>query len=563
MKSNFKHTVLHILSVLLFAVISSVFSFEKVSASQNNYEYEDMIFDDSYLHIIDIEIDEEAWKQTTTHAREENYVSCDVNLDGDKFENVGIRPMGNSSLKAIQDAGSDRFSLKIKFNCYDDNTFYYGLDKLTLNNLGCDPTCMKNYLAYHMMNDMNVPAPLSSYALIRINGEDHHLALCVEAVDKSFAKRTLGDKHGELYKPDVFSIDIVKPSNFIKKEMTDVFAKKEGFRKDILGSIINVAFTDYEDSVNVSAGKYVGDDKDDYDVIFDKSVFKASKKDKKKYIAAVKGLNDPSKDPGDYIFTEYVIPYFAVHNFVNNYDGYTGYFVHNFYLIEKDSKLAMVPWDYNLAFGAFSVESAYKFFSDGFTDKPIDTGAKLSSDESYVNYPIDTPCYFVSEKDRPMFGAWINNAKYKEEYHDVFRQFLTMYFEDGKYDEETQKVRDLIFPYVEEGMTFYSTTQFEEAGINLDKYCNLRYQSIKGQLDGTIPSTLKGQEQAPDTLIKTGDLDLSKTIDFNGIFGYKSSDIQRTLTIITIIGIFLVIFIVIVIIYNVKRKRKSGERNGA
>lgn len=35
----------------------------------------------------------------------------------------------------------------------------------------------------------------------------------------------------------------------------------------------------------------------------------------------------------------------------------------------------------------------------------------------------------------------------------------------------------------------------------LEAFCLLRAQSIRGQLDGHIPSTLEGQAAAPDTLV--------------------------------------------------------------
>ena len=38
-----------------------------------------------------------------------------------------------------------------------------------------------------------------------------------------------------------------------------------------------------------------------------------------------------------------VIRYFVVHNFVCNFDSYTGSMIHNYYLYEKDGRLSMIP----------------------------------------------------------------------------------------------------------------------------------------------------------------------------------------------------------------------------
>ena len=47
-----------------------------------------------------------------------------------------------------------------------------------------------------------------------------------------------------------------------------------------------------------------------------------------------------------------VIRYFVVHNFVCNFDSYTGSMIHNYYLYEEDGQLSMIPWDYNLPLAA-------------------------------------------------------------------------------------------------------------------------------------------------------------------------------------------------------------------
>lgn len=96
---------------------------------------------------------------------------------------------------------------------------------------------------------------------------------------------------------------------------------------------------------------------------------------------------------------EAVIRYFAVHNFVLNFDSYTGSMIHNYYLYEKDGQMQMIPWDYNLAFGGFQL---------------------MDSATSLVNFPIDSPVSGGNVEDRPMI-AWIfANEEYTERYHRTF-----------------------------------------------------------------------------------------------------------------------------------------------
>ena len=162
--------------------------------------YEDRLFDTSTVHTIDILIDD--WDAFLSTAQSEEYSVCDVVIDGEAFSNVGIRGKGNTSLSTVSSLDSDRYSFKIEFDQYDSSMSYYGLDKLSLNNLIQDNTMMKDYLTYQMMAQFGVAAPLCSYVYITVNGEDWGLYLAVEAVEESFLLRNYGSNYGELYKPD-------------------------------------------------------------------------------------------------------------------------------------------------------------------------------------------------------------------------------------------------------------------------------------------------------------------------------------------------------------------------
>ncbi len=82
---------------------------------------------------------------------------------------------------------------------------YYGLDKLSLNNLIQDATMMKDYLTYTMMQSFGVSSSLCSFVYITVNGEDWGLYLAVEGVEEAFLERNYGADYGELYKPDSMS----------------------------------------------------------------------------------------------------------------------------------------------------------------------------------------------------------------------------------------------------------------------------------------------------------------------------------------------------------------------
>ena len=162
--------------------------------------YEDRLFDASQVHVIDIVMEE--WDCFIETCENEEYAECSVIIDGETYKSVGIRAKGNTPLSTVSSMNSNRYSFKIEFDQYDSAKSYYGLDKLSLNNVIQDTTYMKDYLTYQMMDQFGVAAPLCSYVYIRVNGEDWGLYLAVEGIEEAFLRRNYGSDYGELYKPD-------------------------------------------------------------------------------------------------------------------------------------------------------------------------------------------------------------------------------------------------------------------------------------------------------------------------------------------------------------------------
>lgn len=162
--------------------------------------YEERLFDTSVVHTIDIVMDD--WEGFIAGCEDEEYVLCDLVIDGEEQHGAGIRAKGNTSLSSVAAYGNDRYSFKIEFDHYDSSLSYYGLDKLNLNNIIQDNTYTKDFLSYQLMAAAGAAAPLCSYVWITVNGEDWGLYLAVEGVVESFLLRNYGTDYGELYKPD-------------------------------------------------------------------------------------------------------------------------------------------------------------------------------------------------------------------------------------------------------------------------------------------------------------------------------------------------------------------------
>ncbi len=242
--------------------------------------------------------------------------------------------------------------------------------------------------------------------------------------------------------------------------------------------------------------KYIDDDADSYANIFDNAKTDISDADKTRLIASLKNLSE-GEDLENTVDVDAVIRYFVVHNFVLNFDSYTGSMIHNYYLYEKDGQMQMIPWDYNLAFGGF--ESA-------------------ADATSLVNYPIDTPVSGGDVSERPML-AWIfANEEYTNLYHQYFSEFLSTYFDSGEFEEMIDSVSSMIAPYVEQDPTKFCTYEEFETGVStLKEFCLLRAQSISGQLDGTIGSTSDTQDSS--TLVDASSLQISDMGSMNNNAG--------------------------------------------
>ncbi len=476
--------------------------------------YAARLFDTSKVHRIDIVMDD--WDSFIETCENEEYYPCAVIIDDESYKNVGIRAKGNTSLSSVKAYGNDRYSFKLEFDCYESGKTYHGLDKVSLNNIIQDNTYMKDYLTYRMMGEFGVAAPLCSYVYITVNGEDWGLYLAVEGVEEGFLSRNYGTDYGNLYKPDSMDMgggrgngggfkmeDMENMENM--ENMKDIFKEEAGedmpMPPDGFGKGEPPKGDFGKDGMPMMGSSdvaliYTDDEYDSYRNIFENAKTDLTNADKDRLIESLKNLNvfsqegkENAVDIEEIVDVEAVLRYFVVHNFVCNFDSYTGAMIHNYYLYEKDGKLSMIPWDYNLAFGGFESQT--------------DAAAM-------VNYPVDSPVSGGDIKSRPII-AWIfADEEYRDKYHQYFGELIDSFFTSGYFEETIADVKEMIAPYVEKDPTkFCSYEEFEKGIDTLREFCVLRSKSISGQLKGEIPATDEGQKLDQSTLIDASGIKLS------------------------------------------------------
>lgn len=448
-----------LLSVLLTLVFmgGEGLGLQRASAAPG---YAARLFDGSRVHTLDIQIDD--WPAFIENAEREEYAACSVEIDGEEFHQVGLRAKGNNSKRLTTEYGLSRYSLKLEFDHFNDGFTYYGLDKLSLDASFQDNSYLKTWLAYDMMEFMEVPAPLRSYVWVTVNGQDWGLFLAVEEPEEAFARRNFGNEYGKLYKPDYSSL---------KAENADV------------------------------ALRYIGEDPEGYPNIFNNAKFHVTAKDQQRLIEALKILST-GQNLETAINVDQVLRYFTVQVFVMNWDSYLGPTGHNYFLYEKNGILSILPWDYNLAFGTYAL---------GMTD-PITDPSVL------INYPINTPAEGKVMLKRPLYHNLMKNPDYFSKYHKLFDLLLKEYFENRRFEARFRRTAEMIAPYVKKDPTaFCSYEDHLLAADMLEQICLLRAESIRAQLQGDIPATHRGQQEHPGAKLDASHIRLEDLGDFDDL----------------------------------------------
>ena len=498
--------------------------------------YESALFDTDQVIQIDIQMTEEKWEEMLENAMAEEYYPCDVLVNDRKIYNVGIRPKGNTSLSSIaQNPDSDRYSLKLEFDHYVDGQTCFGLDKLILNNNYADPTNMKEAVIYDMYQYLGADASLYNYAEISVNGEYWGVYLALEAVEGSFLLRNYGTEEGALYKPDGMNMgggngngghggesprpggkgdadgkgwpqrkdengaqDIAEAGKVQESEtgassdgeMPDFadggefdFADVEGMKppdmRELPGGGPSMGG---ENGANLN---YTDDDIDSYSDIWEGEITDTGKADHSRVVTALKQISE-GMELEKYLDVDNILKYMAVHAFSVNMDSLSGNMAHNYYLYEYNGMLNVLPWDYNLSFGGMNQ-------------------GRESGADGVINDAVDTPF-----EGTAFFDALLENEEYLARYHEYLRELSQAYVLDGRFETVYTRIRNRISKLVETDPTaLYSYEAYEAAAKMLYQAVMLRAESVKGQIDGTIPATDEGQRADPSLLVDASEIDIS------------------------------------------------------
>lgn len=510
--------------------------------------YVTTIFNDENVMNINIEIDETAWKEMLDNAMSEEYTAANITINGVTYNNVAIRPKGNSSLSQISmDNTTDRYSFKVKFDEYVDGQTLDGLSKLVLNNNMADATYMKEYLSYKLLDSLGVPTPECAYANITVNGEEWGLYLAVEPIEEEFIARNYGSTDGNLYKPESDSVAIgnkdnqndmkdrndfspkqidqsqgsssnttyINPQNSnnqmqappnmnngdasgqmqIPSDMSNKDFSYESQSPDSTGNISNELHSNIPNGMGGDMmGKGMGGNSNGADLVWNGD-------DISNYSAIFDNAIFKTTDSDDYTKILDMIEHLYTMEDIESYlnvDEVLRYFAANTFLVNLDSYASNMNHNY------------YLYEDDGVVSiLPWDYnlsfgGFQAGSASSAINFPIDSPVSGTLE-DNPLIANLLEVDEYKELYHQYLNEIVNNFVNNGTYEMLVTKTDTLISDYVKNDATaFYTFDEYTEAVSNLLNFGLDRSTSISAQLDGSQPSTSTGTIETTVNLTAMG-----------------------------------------------------------
>jgi spore coat protein CotH len=195
-----------------------------------------------------------------------------------------------------------------------------------------------------------------------------------------------------------------------------------------------------------------------------------------------------------------VLRFLAVSATLVHLDNYTGT-GHNYYLYEANGKFTIIPWDLNMAFGAFNAG--------------IDV-------EGIINFLIDEPTA-GPVAERPLVARLLEVPEYLEIYHGYITELINGPFSIEVMGPRINEIAQMIGPYVKaDTLKFYSNAAFVVSigkgvpekieaekprmmlNIGLKEFVVERIASIEKQLAGELPSTNNGNGNGGTFLIGGG-----------------------------------------------------------
>lgn len=163
--------------------------------------------DATTVHSIALTVDDEARKamiQTYLGSGEKEWIRGSVTIDGQRFENVGIKLKGNSTLRGITvDTPAQDLPLRIRLDKYVDGQQWSGLSDFAVR-ANSSETSMNEAVALDLLADAGLASTQAIATRFSVNGGDATLRLTVQNLDDAWVRENFPDAGADsvLYKAE-------------------------------------------------------------------------------------------------------------------------------------------------------------------------------------------------------------------------------------------------------------------------------------------------------------------------------------------------------------------------
>ncbi len=281
-------------------------------------------------------------------------IPATVSCNGITYDSVGVRYKGNSTFCLPNDNNNPKVPYNLDFNYFISGQKFMGKKKLKLANAWMDPTFMKEFSASQIYKNY-LPSPEVNLVKLYVQGNYLGLYVNTESINKQFTDKHFDEKDGVLFKCDGSGM------------FCDTTGTPTGGVPDLnwLGEDTTLYYSSY-------------DIKSDYGWEHLRML--------------IHTINFNPQDIDSILDVDRTLWAFAVNQVISNLDTYNGYYVHNYYLYQREDGLFnMIPWDLSesfvgaiMGFSYFNPAEVYEY--DPYQGENPSVGRPLA--ELLFNHPV-------------------------------------------------------------------------------------------------------------------------------------------------------------------------------
>lgn len=372
---------------IIITIVACVFSF--AVTAQNFYDIEN-------INTIEITFEESNWDailDNYAQAGDEERLLGVATINGEVFDSVGVRYKGNSSYNA----NNSKNPLNIKLDYIIDDQELDGYGTLKLSNGYKDPSFVREVLSYEIARKY-MPAPLSNYAKVYVNGTFLGLYTSNQDVDKTFMRTHFG----------------VDDRIRLKGELAD-----------------GVSLNDY------GVWTYMGTDSLPYMDVFELQ----SDYGWLKFINFLDTLNNHSGYVDEHLNIDRHLWFLAFENLFVNLDGPLNNQQNHYIYEDATGRFNPIPWDLNECFGVFGM---------------LSTGGHLSPPDMVQM----SPYLNADNSEYPILSNILSNEEYKKIYVAHMKTIIEENISNSWYETRAEELQDIIADdYQNDPNTFFTYSE--------------------------------------------------------------------------------------------------------